>query len=116
MPRCRERYEPLQIFLKKDNMKKKISAVESLNDVKSENGFRRMKPPLVKNVPLQAGQTGDAQKSEAPPLFIPLDQNEEELLEEPEGILAFIRDYLPAPPTPAWLKAWVGELPHRDPK
>ncbi|GEM_PF-6834056 len=96
-------------------MKKKNSAVESLNNVKSENGLRRMNPPLVKNIPLQAGETEDLKRSEAPPLFISLDTGEEEL-EESEGILALVRDYFPAPPTPAWLKAWADELPHRDPK
>ncbi len=96
-------------------MKKKNSAVESLNDVKSENGLRRMNPPLVKSIQGHTGKIEDPQKSEAPPLFIPLDTGEEEL-EESKGILALIRDYLPAPPTPAWLKAWVDELPHRDPK
>ncbi len=116
MPRCREHCEPLQIFFKKDNMKKKNSAVESLNNVKSENSFCRMNPPLVKNIPLQGGQTENLKRSEAPPLFIPLNTGEEELLEESEGILALVRDYLPAPPTPAWLKAWADQLPHRDPK
>jgi hypothetical protein len=35
---------------------------------------------------------------------------------DPDAFRAFLRDYLPNPKAPERLKAWIRELPYREPK
>ncbi|MCS7036969.1 MAG: hypothetical protein RMJ33_07300 [Saprospiraceae bacterium] len=35
---------------------------------------------------------------------------------DPDAFRAFLRDYLPNPKAPKRLKAWIRELPYREPK
>ncbi len=52
----------------------------------------------------------------------PLDDNAPQSLEDldnnldPDAFRAFLRDYLPNPKAPERLKAWIRELPYREPK
>ncbi len=88
-------------------MKVMKNARKMLKDVAVEEAFASPEPPSSYRVVDDNAYTEE--KPQGPTL---LEENEIDTV----VLRSFLRDYLPSPKAPEPLKAWIREIPYREPK